>query len=226
MARRIARYTRSLGFTLVELLIVVAIIGVLSTIGVPTFKKMVQKSKKSEAKVNLGGLYTAEQAFFSEYGAYGNRIDKVGFEVDGQNLIYVVGFPADGGCGNIGQVQPYVDSPIGANLNQVYNGYYASATTVLGNTIMKAGCNGTGAAAWAAAQSGALGGTIIDAVYTKGGTAPAVAADSKSDPDAFIATASGVIAPGISKTAPAATDTDVWAINNKRNLLNTQDGVK
>src|SRR4051812_23901987 len=87
------------GFTLVELLIVVAIIGVLATIGVPTFRQMVQKSKKSEAKVALGGLYTTETAFFSEYGVYGSNIDKIGFDLEGSanNRIYTVGFQ-DSSC--------------------------------------------------------------------------------------------------------------------------------
>ncbi|MBY0370262.1 prepilin-type N-terminal cleavage/methylation domain-containing protein, partial [bacterium] len=71
------------GFTLVELLIVVAIIGVLSTIGVPTFKRMIQKSKKAEAKVGLGGLYTTEAAFFAEYNGYGNNLAKMGYAIDG-----------------------------------------------------------------------------------------------------------------------------------------------
>jgi len=84
------------GFTLVELLIVVAIIGVLSTIGVPTFKKMVQKAKKSEAKTSLGALYTAETAFFSEYGFYGNNLPGIAYELDGSsaNRLYVTGFPS------------------------------------------------------------------------------------------------------------------------------------
>lgn len=85
---------RSKGFTLVELLIVVAIIGVLSTLGIPTFRKMVQKAKKSEAKVALGGLYTAETAFFSEYGVYGSFLDKIGFELSGNGGgTYTIGFP-------------------------------------------------------------------------------------------------------------------------------------
>src|SRR5690349_9491290 len=86
---------RKSGFTLVELLIVVAIIGILSTIGVPTFRRMLQKSKKSEAKVALGGLYTAEQAFQSEYGGYGNNVAAIGVTTDGQNPIYQVGFPSN-----------------------------------------------------------------------------------------------------------------------------------
>src|ERR671910_792159 len=122
MARKLFKKYRSYGFTLVELLIVVAIIGVLSTIGIPTFRRMVQKSKKSEAKVNLGGLYTAESAFFAEYGGYGNNLDKIGFETDGSNLMYVIGFPTTT-CGSVTAPMPNPDpatSPIGGNLNQLY----------------------------------------------------------------------------------------------------------
>src|SRR5688572_23908334 len=91
---RLKRAAKDRGFTLVELLIVVAIIGVLSTIGVPTFRKMVTKAKKSEAKVALGGLYTVESAFYTEYNVYGNHLPKVGFELEGgKNRLYTVGFP-------------------------------------------------------------------------------------------------------------------------------------
>ena len=48
------------GFTLVELMIVVAIIGVLSAVAVPNFKKYQAKAKSSEAKVQLAAAYTAE----------------------------------------------------------------------------------------------------------------------------------------------------------------------
>src|ERR1700733_12156157 len=82
------------GFTLVELLIVVSIIGILATIGVPTFRQLVQRSKKAEAKVGLGGLYTTETAFFSEYGTYANNLNKTGLDIEGTRRIYTFGFPS------------------------------------------------------------------------------------------------------------------------------------
>lgn len=54
------------GFTLIELMIVVAIIGILAAIAIPQFLKFQAKSKQSEARTILSGIYTAETAYFAE----------------------------------------------------------------------------------------------------------------------------------------------------------------
>lgn len=58
------------GFTLVELMIVVAIIGVLATISIPNFQRFALRSKAGEAKLNLTAIRSAEGAYFGEYGTY------------------------------------------------------------------------------------------------------------------------------------------------------------
>lgn len=58
------------GFTLIELMIVVGVIGILVSIAVPSFQKYQRKAMQSEAKLALAAIYTAEQAFYSEYAAY------------------------------------------------------------------------------------------------------------------------------------------------------------
>ncbi len=60
------------GFTLIELMIVVAIIGILAAIAIPNFLKFQAKSKMSEAKTNLGAIYTGQLAFFGEQNSYGD----------------------------------------------------------------------------------------------------------------------------------------------------------
>jgi type IV pilus assembly protein PilA len=84
------------GFSLVELMIVVAIIGVLAAIAVPNFKRFQMKAKQSEAKSSLSAMYTAQKAFQAEWGMYFGDFADVGYAPEGM-LKYRVGFTATAG---------------------------------------------------------------------------------------------------------------------------------
>lgn len=58
------------GFTLLELVIVVIIVGILAAIGFVQYNKMIEKSRASEAKAVLGQIRRAEQAYYQENNAY------------------------------------------------------------------------------------------------------------------------------------------------------------
>jgi type IV pilus assembly protein PilA len=58
------------GFTLIELMIVVAIIGILAAIAIPNFLQYQLKSRQSEVKTNLQAIKTSEVSFQGERGCY------------------------------------------------------------------------------------------------------------------------------------------------------------
>jgi prepilin-type N-terminal cleavage/methylation domain-containing protein len=58
------------GFTLLELMMTAAVIGVLAAIAIPLFTSYQLRSKSAEAKLNLGALRVLEEGFYSEYQTY------------------------------------------------------------------------------------------------------------------------------------------------------------
>ncbi|WP_304504064.1 type IV pilin protein [Corallococcus sp. EGB] len=83
------------GFTLIELMIVVAIIGILAAIAIPNFIRFQAKSKQSEAKTNLKAIFTAQKSYFGEKDKYVTDFTVIGFDPEPANR-YSYGLKA--GC--------------------------------------------------------------------------------------------------------------------------------
>jgi len=62
------------GFTLIELMVVIAIIAFLSMIAVPNMLSYLSKAKRAEAYAQLASLALAEKAYFAEHGSYSTNI--------------------------------------------------------------------------------------------------------------------------------------------------------
>ena len=84
------------GFTLIELMIVVAIIGILAAIAIPNFIKFQARSKQSEAKSNLKALFTAQKSYFQEHDKYEEPVKLIGFAPErGNRYAYYNGTTVD-----------------------------------------------------------------------------------------------------------------------------------
>ena len=81
----------------------IGVIGLLALIAVPNFMKFQCKSKQSEAKTNLSGLFTAEKAFYGEYNSYTSDLVALNwYPYAGENgPTYLYGFAYGGPDENI-----------------------------------------------------------------------------------------------------------------------------
>ena len=64
------RRTREAGFTLIELMIVLTIVGILAAMAIPRFMRTSTKTKQKEAQLLLKQIYTMERAYRQEYDTY------------------------------------------------------------------------------------------------------------------------------------------------------------
>lgn len=81
------------GFTLIELMVVVAIIGILASIAVPQYSKFQSKARQTEAKVALGAIATAEKSYYIESSSFTSCANAIGYAPE-PTRFYGAGFTA------------------------------------------------------------------------------------------------------------------------------------
>ena len=65
------------GFSLMEVMIVVVIIGILAALAYPNLEKYLKRARQSEAKTNLSAIYTSQKIYFTLHQSYAEDIKKL-----------------------------------------------------------------------------------------------------------------------------------------------------
>jgi prepilin-type N-terminal cleavage/methylation domain-containing protein len=92
--RRLAR--RRAGFSLIELLIVVVIIGILAMIAIPAFANTKGKALVTKVKSDLKNLATAQEGYFYGAGQYTNNLAQLGLQTSPGVTLNIVSASASG----------------------------------------------------------------------------------------------------------------------------------
>lgn len=78
------------GFTLVELLFVIIIIGILSTISIVTMFNSIKKAKQVEAILNINDCQKKQLVFYTENHRFTNALELLGLQPESQHFMYQV----------------------------------------------------------------------------------------------------------------------------------------
>lgn len=185
-------------------MVVVAIIGLLSSVAVPNFKKYQARAKTSEAKLQLTAIYVAEQSWFASYDNYSNCLNHMGFDPAPQyfSRYYAVGFEESANS----------DS----NEYSVRNGAPSVCYTQdsQGNNTNITALSTSNTSAWGAGK--AVGATVVNSVDFSLNT-PGMSTPTEMT---FVAGALGYISG--THTTPATAD--AWTIDQDKRIVSRRQG--
>lgn len=126
--RRIANIQS--GFTLIELMIVVVIIGILAGIAYPSYQNQVRKTKRADGKAALMELASRQEKYFSQCSSYTTNITGA----------YPASESSCGAAAGLGFTAQSADGNYNLSATLTATGYTVTATAVSASQVNDTGC--------------------------------------------------------------------------------------
>ena len=219
------------GFSFVELMIAVAVLGILAAVAVPSYNKHKAKARTVEAKINLASLYSIENGARSTYGTYASCLKRLGLKLDpAEDRFYLIGFGATGDNvedNNLKLGQPYAGNLYLQNKFNIKDCVSPSRLPEEGNHYFKAGKKlpGTNRVCYLAhptnrASCIPINDTEVPDPFNEGKVLTRSATTTRKDQ--FTAMAAGYIFAW--KEDDKEAKPDMWIINEKKQIGQVQEG--
>jgi len=205
------------GFTLLELMVVVAIVGLLAAVAIPNYRKYQNRSRQTEAKIALGAIYTAERSFSAEANSYTLCMRAAGYTPQGMARYYAVGFNHPVGLNNCGWTGDRICNGIAYS----ENGPAPAASYAVNDTTCGVGMgdpsNGNISTAYGATSRGMAATLAVPDVSPQEDNAfPGGAGGCPVSKGTFLACAGAALEGGVY---------DRWTIDETASLQNVQSGI-
>ena len=127
------------GFTLIELMVVVAIVGLLAALAITSFRHFQARARQAECKTNLKSVFTAQKSYFGDKQMYLEEFNIIGFAPEMGNRFSYYGGPITGT-----ELRPQTGQVSISNGTDGYCGQF------LGQQLITLDESKWGAASWAA----------------------------------------------------------------------------
>lgn len=199
------------GFTLIEIMTVVMIVGVLSTLSVPSISKYSAKTRQTEAKSQLSTLFSAEKSFYAEFGAFHSAFGALGYAPQGR-MRYNVGFNDAGTPANA--ADGYTAAAFAAPFDATNSVNFCNNNVAAGGGGGYGGGGGGGGGP-APVDVGCMVLPGVDALPPPTDPGGGVVASNLAK-SAFLASAAGMI---------FDFQLDVWSIDQEKTIAHPQEGI-